>query len=399
MATVQQIDKDKPRARCRSWRLWVNTGGRRRSRRFHGTYTEAVEAAAAFEAEAAADDARAASGLFMDYARLWHERRAASGEFAPGTLENDRRALRAFGRSPLAGLMLAEVTPEAARDALLWLKNNPARGSRPLSGTTANKLHRALYSIFEQAENDGRIESNPLAKQKAPKVDTKERTALPPEQLRAAYAALDGLPVDGYSMALRLIMALGLRRGEACGVLLSDLDIGAGLLWVRHAVKERDGSIGAPKSAAGARPLPLPPVLSESLLEWLRIRQSRGIGGAATLCCNKYGDTLRPQLLQRYWNEHRAELGCGGLTLHELRHSNLSMMARHMPSAFDLQRWAGWSSLEPARVYIHSDMDALRAGVAGAFSALSAPKMHQEQIEAPFLGPLPAGLSGRDGGI
>lgn len=383
MATVQQLDKDKPRARCRSWRLWANSGAKRRSRRFHGTYTEAVAAAAAFEAEAAQEYARASSALFLDYAALWHERRAASGEFAPGTLENDRRALRAFARCPLAPLHLAEVTPEAARDALLWLKHNPARGTKPLSGTTMNKLHRALFSIFEDAEANGRIEGNPMKRLKAPKTDTQERRALTPEQLQAAYKALGGLPLDGYTMALRLIMALGLRRGEACGVLVSDLDMGAGLLYVCHAVKERTGKVGTPKSAAGSRLLPLPPALAESLLEWLRIRQSRGIGEAKTLCCNKFGDTLRPQLLQRYWNEHRAELGCDGLTLHELRHSNLSMMARHMPSAFDLQRWAGWSSLEPARVYIHSDMDALRAGVSGAFGASDAPKMHQQKSKGP----------------
>lgn len=376
MATVQQIDKDRPRGRCRNWRIWSNAGKRRRSRRFHGTYSEALEAAAAFEAEAAEDDARAQSAPFMEYAELWHSRRAASGDFAPGTLENDRRALRAFARTGLAGLRLAEVTPEAARDALLWLKNNPARGSAPLSGTTANKLHRALFSILEQAEADGRIAANPLARVKAPRVDTKERRALSPDELMAAYAALDGLPQDGRAMALRLIMALGLRRGEACGVLVSDFDAGAGVLWVRHAVKERDGSIGAPKSAAGARPLPMPEALRQSALEWLSERERRGIGDAQTFCCNQSGGTLRPQLLQRWWNENRAALGCDGLTLHELRHSNLSMMARHMPSAFDLQRWAGWSSLEPARVYIHSDLDALAAGVASAFDA---PKMHQNE--------------------
>lgn len=399
MATVQQIDKERPRAKCRRWRLWVNRGGVRRSKRFEGTYTQAVAAASAFEAECAADDARQASAPFMEYAALWHDRRAASGQFAPGTLENDRRAIRAFGRTALASLRLAEVTPEDAQDALLWLRSHPARGDRPLSGTTANKLYRALYSIFEQAEADGRIAANPLARQKAPKVDTKERRALTPDALRAAYAALDGLPMDGRAMALRLIMALGLRRGEACGVLVGDLDLAAGVLTVRHAVKERNGSIGSPKSAAAVRPLPLPPALAESLSEWLRTRDRQGIGDAPTLCCNQSGRTLRPQLLQRWWNDQRAALGCDGLTLHELRHSNLSMMARHMPSAFDLQRWAGWSSLEPARVYIHSDLDALTAGMLSAFGGFGAPKTHQKQAEAPLSELLPAVLSGRDGGI
>lgn len=386
MATVQQLDKSKPRSKCRKWRLWANGCKPRRSKCFTGTYTEACAAAVAFEAECLESEAAAASAPFMEYARLWHERRAASEQFAPGTMENDRRALRAFARTDLAGLRLAEVTPEACTDALLWLKHHPARGSKPLSGTTANKLHRALYSILEQAEADGRIGQNPMRRQKAPRVDTKERRALAPGQLRAAYGALEALPMDGRAMALRLIIALGLRRGEACGVLVSDLDLGAGVLTVRHAVKERDGSIGAPKSAAAVRPLPLPAELRQSLSDWLSERERRGIGGAPALCCNQSGRTLRPQLLQRWWNENRAALGCDGLTLHELRHSNLSMMARHMPSAFDLQRWAGWSSLEPARVYIHSDLDALAAGVESAFGGSDAQNLHNKQIEAPSDG-------------
>ena len=54
------------------------------------------------------------------------------------------------------------------------------------------------------------------------------------------------------------------------------------------------------------------------------------------------------------------------MTLHQIRHSNLSMMARHM-SVFDLQRWAGWSSIEPARVYVHADAESLKRGSEDAF--------------------------------
>ena len=55
------------------------------------------------------------------------------------------------------------------------------------------------------------------------------------------------------------------------------------------------------------------------------------------------------------------------MKLHELRHSNLSMMARHM-SPFDLQRYAGWSSIAPARVYVHDDLAAVTAAVTAAWS-------------------------------
>lgn len=378
MATVQQIDTSKPKGKCRKWRLWANRCKPRRSKRFTGTYTEAVEAARAFEAACIQAEGRAASALFLEYAQLWHDRRAASGEFAPGTLANDERAIRAFARTDLKDARLAEVTPEQARDALLWLRNNPARG-KVLTGATVNKLYRAMFSIFAQAKRDGRISENPLATAKAPKVDTVERKALTPEQIASVLDRLDQMPMTARTMTVRIILMLGLRRGEVCGALASDLDLDAGVLHVRHAIKERDGSIGGPKSASGVRTLPIPPRLAEDLSEWLAVRKACGWGDAPTLCCNEYGRVMRPQLLQKWWNRTRGELGCEGFTLHELRHSNLSMMARHMPSAFDLQKWAGWSSLEPARVYIHADVDALRMGVLSAFDGTNAPKMHQQQ--------------------
>jgi integrase len=68
------------------------------------------------------------------------------------------------------------------------------------------------------------------------------------------------------------------------------------------------------------------------------------------------------------------------MTLHQLRHSNLSMMARYM-SPFDLQRYAGWSSIEPARIYIHDDLDAVSRAASAAWQSVevksNAPEMHQ----------------------
>ena len=36
-STIQQLEKDKPRSRCRKWRLWATTDEGRKSRRFTGT--------------------------------------------------------------------------------------------------------------------------------------------------------------------------------------------------------------------------------------------------------------------------------------------------------------------------------------------------------------------------
>jgi len=178
-------------------------------------------------------------------------------------------------------------------------------------------------------------------------------------------------------MALYLMACLGLRRAEACA--LRDADVHDGFAYVHQAVKEKDGTVGAPKSAAGVRTLPLSERLQSRIERWREVRRALGFGDAEYLCCNTQGGLLRPQLLHRWWagdSTHEAvrdAIGCHGMTLHQLRHSNLSMMARYM-SPFDLQRYAGWSSIAPARIYIHDDLDSVRSAVLCAWDAIECTK-------------------------
>lgn len=382
-STIQQLEKDKPRSRCRKWRLWATTDEGRRSRRFTGTYTQASDALSALVAELEGQVPNPET--FGAYAASWALWRAKSGDLAPGTVENDRRNVAALRRSPLDGVRMDEITPEACRDALLWIKGHPARGDGELSNTTMNKVHVCLNAILQQAEDDGKVSANPMRRVRAPRPDTAERDALAPDELSALLDRVDALPLDGRVMAVYLMACLGLRRGEACALL--DSDVRGGMCEVHLAVKERDGRAGEPKSKAGVRTLPVPPRLQRKVDEWRAARRDAGLADAPTLCCNTRGGVLRPQLLQRWWTGDSAHngvagpLGCGGMTLHQLRHSNLSMVARYM-SPFDLQRYAGWSSIEPARVYIHDDLESVKRAVSAAWECIDgasdAPKTHQD---------------------
>lgn len=364
-STIQQLEKDKPKSRCRKWKLWATTSEGRKSHRFKGTYTQAVEALKAFVSEL--EGFVPNSDTFGAYAASWRSWREQSGSYAPGTVANDARNVNALLRTDLAGMRMDSIAPSDCRDALLWLKLNPERSTRTgqLSNTTMNKLHTCLHSIFECAYKDGSIASNPMENVKAPKPDTKEKDALSPEELSAFLDAVDSLPLDGRSVSLYLMAMLGLRRSEACA--LRDSDMSDGMCRVHLAVKDRNGRIDEPKSPASVRTLPVPPRLQAKVDEWRKVKPE-----SETLACNTQGGVLKPQLLQRWWSgdsKHigvRDSLGCPDMTLHQLRHSNLSMMARHL-SPFDLQRYAGWSSIEPARVYIHEDMDSIGRGVSDAW--------------------------------
>lgn len=369
-ATIQALERNKPRSRCRKWRLWLNVEGlaTRPSRVFHGTYTEALNALEAFKLEYM--DKVPESDTLASYMALWLSWRENSGQFAPGTIAHNKRDVNAIMRSPLAELPIAAIKPEDVRNGLLWVKQNPARKSGELTNATMNSIHITLNAVFRQAVDDERIPRNPMAHIKAPRPDTKEKQALTPDELAALIASLSTLQLDGRVMALYFIAYLGLRRSEACA--LMDSSIIDDYCHITQAIKERDGSIGDTKYPSSVRTLPMPQALVDKCAEWQELKRRLGWLSTPTLCSNSVGGILRPQLLQRWWSgdsKHHgvdAKLGYDGLTLHQIRHSNLSMMARHM-SPFDLKTYAGWSSIEPAKIYIHDDLSQVEQAVSCAW--------------------------------
>lgn len=368
--SIQQLEKNKPRGKCRHWRLFLRVEGldKRPSKQFTGTYTEAKAALEAFAEEY--ESLPKPGGSLGSYALKWLSWREQSDDFAPGTIQNNRRELNMLKRSDLWDMELTSIKPSDCRDSLAWIKSHPQRAKGQLSNTTMNKLYITLGAILGQAWEDGVIASNPMSRVKAPRPDTKEKEALTPEELTEFLNRVDTLPLDGRVMALYFMACLGLRRGEACALMCADIH--DGLCSVRGSVKDRNGTIGAPKSPSGIRTLPMPVKLSNKVSYWLSLPEFVELE-SPTVCCNTYGGILRPQLLQRWWSGdayHKGvsqELGYEGFTLHQLRHSNLSMMARHM-SPFDLKTYAGWSSIEPAKVYIHDDLDSLRNSVNDAWN-------------------------------
>ena len=367
-STIQQLDKVRkngtpmPKSECRRWRLWVTTEEGRKSRRFNGTYTQAQEALRAFVEEL--EGIVPNDETFGSYAESWRLWRAESGNYSPNTVAADATFVRALRRTDLDEMRMDEIGSKECREALLWLKQHPAKGSE-YSHSTMAKVHQTLGAIMSQAVADGSVASNPMSAVSRPKVRPAEREALSPEEISLFLNRVDSLPLDGRSVAIYLMACLGLRCGEACALRNDQF---GDFVTVDSTVRGADGSIGPTKSEAGRRKLPAPPRLAAKVAEWREIRYALGFAESPTLCCNTKGGLMTTSMLENWWRETaRDKLGCSGMTLHQLRHSNLSMMARHM-SPFDLQRYAGWSSIAPAKIYVHADMDSVARAVADAWA-------------------------------
>jgi integrase len=88
-----------------------------------------------------------------------------------------------------------------------------------------------------------------------------------PDEMRAIVARLPHIP-DAARWRPLLLTAIfaGLRASELRGLRWSDVDLRGGELHVRQRA-DRYGTIGRPKSAAGKRTVPLPPMLVSALRE------------------------------------------------------------------------------------------------------------------------------------
>ncbi|RIH90881.1 Transposase [Calidithermus terrae] len=227
-----------------------------------------VYGATAAEAERLAREikTRAERGQFsrdkttvVGFAETWLSRKKK--EVRPSTLDSYRRELSLALPSlkdpealdDLGSRKLQEVKPSHIRALIDDLMER-------YSLRTVRWVRQKLHTLFEEALNLELVYRNPVSpvKIKAPRGQTKTKTgrALEPHEVQALLAALDAHKDRRTALALRLMLAAGLRLGEALGLQWDDLDFEAGTLTVRRAWSAY--RLTGPKTPTSARTVPIP---------------------------------------------------------------------------------------------------------------------------------------------
>ncbi len=352
--------------RCRRWQLIQHVvgadGGRvQRTRTVHGGKRDAQRALDAFRAELSEEVENAET--FAGYAKRWLAWKESTGGLSPYSIKNYASQIRVLS-TVLGRERMDAITPERCKAALMDLREHGRNGR--LSGTTMRVYHTALAMIMGTAAVDGVITRNPMEHVPMPKADAREKTALSSDEMDALWSALLARGVDGRTMAVALALDCGMRLGECVRLASSDVDIEGGVLRVTES--KTDSGKG--------RMLPMTERLRGMCAAWRDVRDRLGIGDAPTWCCMPDGSEMARTSLNGWWRYNRSKLGVS-VSYHELRHSNLSKMARFMGAA-DLKTWAGWSDISLANRYVHDDFSQLRAAVARSQVRNGAFLVHRE---------------------
>jgi integrase len=234
--------------------------------------------------------------------------------------------------------------------------------------STVKNTVAALVHVLDDAVRDGLLPRNPAkdrARRKRPG-QVKDGSDVNPRDLALPdVATLDKLVAaakeagghECWGDMVLLLATTGMRISEVSGLVVGDVDLGAGLIHVRRQTYPGRGGL-VTKSTKGRRNRVVP--IIEPGRETLE-RLTGARRADAPLITGPRGGTITTATLRDAtgWDKLVKQLGVEGLVRHGLRHTALTWMADSGVALHVLQRVAGHQDPAMTARYLHPDHRAL----------------------------------------
>lgn len=330
-------------------------------RDYHGTLSGARKYRDELLAQYENVDLEAAQGTFAWACSKWLTSMRNSNTASADVIKSYETRLGYMERH-LGDSAIIEITATDIDEAISAVKSE-----RKLSNTTMHKVFAVTKRVFEFAESRDWIVKNPCKAALAPKEDeVTNRIALSREdgiRLRSKLdqeeesafdefkgkelrqlkngkaetrASIRGLSSIGGIIAIRIMLATGMRRGEVCGLVWDAVNFRKRQITVRQSLTAKV-SIKKPKTDSGIRTLSIDADTMAHIARWKKL-QSEALSALSKVgvcaeqsdetpvICNDLGSWLDPTNLGRWWDAFRREIGFPGLKMHELRHTQATVL-------------------------------------------------------------------------
>ncbi|WP_231984056.1 site-specific integrase [Mycobacterium sp. 852013-51886_SCH5428379] len=300
----------------------------------------------------------------------WRENSLAAGNLAPSTKSTYGTLSRKHLEGGKIGVKrLDRLRPSDVEAMIVELRQK-------LAPSSVRQCYTVLRSGLEVAVRDGLLGENPAAKVKRPKAPKTEARYLAAGDVVLLLEAAQGLR---YHLAILLMAATGLRRGEVCALAWSDVDLDKGEFRVRHNLSRLEGRLilTPPKSERSRRRVPLHAGLVTELRAWrkqqLKERLAAGDQWTDTgmVFCTEFGTMVDPRNITRTVEIAAKKAGVGKATSHTMRHSAATAWLEsgvHIKAVCDL---LGHSSISiTGDLYGHTSDNSARSAIDGLGAAL-----------------------------
>lgn len=262
---------------------------------------------------------------------------------APLTITTYSRAVQGFARFVEREGMPTSSSHVRREHVEAYLVELHDQGHRP---ATVAQRFRSLQQFFKWLREEGEIRESPMFNMRPPSVPDEPPAVLREEELRRLLKATEGQQFEERrdTAILRLLIDTGMRRAEAAGLRVGDIDFDQD---VAHVV----GKGRRPRACPFGRKTAL------ALDRYLRLRARRPDGAAEWLWLGRkgrLGDSGIAQLLRR----RAAQAGLDRrLYPHLFRHTYAHEMLSSGMQEGDLMRLAGWKSRQMLSRYGASAAD------------------------------------------
>ena len=243
-----------------------------------------------------------------------------------------RRILPALGH-----YKLTELKKESIREFYEQMRSEPnLRNGKPLSEKSVEGIHDTLCSILSGAVEEGYLTHNPAWRVYKPKGQRQERPVADEETVQRLITALEDQSLK-YETYFKLVLATGMRRGEACGLRWSDVNWRKKSIHIQRNVVKLSHEpiiVKEPKTSAGDRVVYLSAGMVRLLKAWKKeCEWDRWQTAGETLNEDDYlfrqpnGDPMVPTTFTFRFKKILRQNGLPeNLNIHSLRHTNASLM-------------------------------------------------------------------------
>lgn len=300
--------------------------------------------------------------LFTDYMQQWLE--IIKNNVRPTTFYGYKQVVN-YAIDPYfrkRKITLYELKPYHIQDFYTYKMDNDK-----ISANTILHYHANIHKALAYAVKTERILTNPADKVELPKKQKHIANYYTQDELNTLLKHSKGHLLE---TVIRLAVWFGLRRGEIIGMRWSSIDFENKTISVTGTIKDRGGKgteVGklyfepTAKNLSSLRSFPL----SDSMITYLQQVKDSQDKRKNTIklynhnwddfvCVKNNGDLISLDSVSYAFPKFCKKCGLKPIKLHELRHSNITVLLEKGASMKELQEWAGHSSYNTtANIYSH----------------------------------------------
>jgi integrase len=230
---------------------------------------------------------------------------------------------------------LTTPTVEGYRDQLV------DKLSRPM----AIRVLRSLSSLIAEAQRRGQVAQNVAQGVRVKRSSRQKAKARIPSKstLKALLAAAQASEDRQAAPLAMLAVFAGLRASELRGLSWRQLNLGDAAVTVDQRADAK-GTIGAPKSQASRRTIPLPSSAIRALKEWKLACRKTDLDLVFPSLAGKV--MSHPYMSRNVLGPVLKEAEASSLTLHDLRHAAASLWIEQRVEPKRVQTWLGHHSIQ-----------------------------------------------------